>query len=221
MTNNHLTLTGVRFSEGFAQFDGVTSYAISSQAVALSGQKVTILADIKINTYNVTGLGKLYIFGTANTCAVNMQGGAAEDPFDVLTLGNVGLNQSYYNFSSNGLHNKNIHSHAFVHDMSQAVNENSWYRDGVLQAASSYPTANNNTGNFASNTLYISRRAADVTQLVHMSMRDLTIILGILNSEEIADYHAWVNDKRRSNFISLFMDRKRRKSWVDIQLKKL
>jgi hypothetical protein len=227
VSGNHINLTNVKFSEGAAYFNGVNAFGVTSRTLDLSGtNKLTVLANVKMNVYSLTAVQvfvemSVNAAGSAGNFAFYQDGTAVGDVLGSYCFGNVGLNYGAYRLVAgreNGS-DLNLHSYCSTYDMSLTSNEVNIFEGGKLLTLTDRIN-NNNTGAFGNKSIYIGSRAG-TTFFANCSISDLAILKRIVSPEEEADRVAWMNDKRRSNFISLFMDRKRRKSWIDIQLKKL
>lgn len=135
-------------------FNG-SSQALQIASVDLSGtQAVSVSVWYWVDTWPVNSDNVLVEFSSNLN---NVETGFIVDPYDVSQhivnlLGDVGYNGADYDLTSLALTGA-WHHYLFLFDKSQATNEVDLYIDGSLQTASSRPNTNNNTNNFAVDTL--------------------------------------------------------------------
>lgn len=206
---NHFNLTNVIFSEGMAYFNGTNASGVTRNNVVLTGtNKVTLIADVKVHTYGLTAAQTFFELSTNAASAVSrcfwsiIDGTGAGDPLNMIVRADGGVNQAWYLPSLTNLVDKNKHTLAHTYDFSLTTNEVNLLLDGYPVTPSSRPANANNTGNFASQPLYIGARAS-ASAFSNISVGNVALLTRSISTDENADYNAWKDDKRRSNFVSL------------------
>lgn len=196
------------FSEGMCRFNGVSNSAQTTRKIDLTNtNKVTLLADVKIPTYDTVNTLAVYEFGVNSGTVVGtfsgfIAGATAGDPWRIITKGNVGADQGQYFPKVTKLTDRNTHLMANISNMSLSGNEGDYYQDGVYITASARVSVNN-TANFIEDHLYFGGRAG-TSLFSNISLANVALFDRVLSASEIADYTAWRNDMRNPHFFSLF-----------------
>lgn len=191
---NTLVLTDVTFNKGAAYFNGVTSGAVSTNNINLTTtNKVTVLCNVKLHAMSPVA-AIIYEMGTIPSAdgAFNLltRGDIAGQPIAVLDCGDVGQSQAGYNQTTINYNNGEFHCYAATFDFSLATSEAKLIYEGLPRTIDNQISNNNNTGAFNNYKLYVGIRNG-LGSRANMSIRDLAIFSGILDTNEIFEYIRW------------------------------
>lgn len=195
---------------GGVQLNGASNCLQTIRPVNLSNtNKITIFADIKWLSYNLTAQAVVIEFSniptsTAGAFSLSTNGSVAGDPLVAFLRGNVGNVEFRYNIAGMPFLDKLKHFICMTGNFGLSTDEVASHIEGVAKTPDTKTTNNNNTGNFGNHTMYLGMRAGlSLPSEITISNLALFSNKAFTEEEQRTAYNLFKSSYRTSRFVSI------------------